>query len=236
MLDVTLKKRRGDIVLDVAFTCRRPSIMVLFGRSGSGKTTIVQMLAGLVEPDEGVIRCGRDVLYDSGRRISLPPEKRGAGIVFQERRLFSHISVRQNLLFGHRFGGRPLKEGAFDKVVALLGLERLLHRRPNTLSGGEGQRVAIGRALLACTSFLLMDEPLASLDQERKDDLLRHIDDIPGNFGIPVIYVTHSRRELNGLADDVLFLGRERGTPAAKTAPLYPGGDVPTGRVRSATY
>lgn len=205
--------------MDLDFSLKGTGIVVLFGRSGAGKTTLTGMIAGLVTPDEGRIACGGRVFFDSSAGIDLPPERRGLGCVFQQHRLFSHMSVRNNLLFAPRFCNRPYDGAFFDRVVELLGIGHLLPRRPNTLSGGEGQRVAIGRALLCHASLLLMDEPLSSLDNERKEDLAEYVASIPGRFGVPILYVTHSLGELSRLADTVLEIdGGRAAAPCARDA------------------
>jgi molybdate transport system ATP-binding protein len=215
LLDVKAEKSFGAFSAKVELSLDPSGITVLFGRSGAGKTTVVNMIAGLVTPDVGFIACGGMVFFDSARGVSLPPERRGLGYVFQQHRLFSHLSVQNNLLFGPKFCGRPFDRARFDKVVDVLGIDFLMRRKPDSLSGGESQRVAIGRAILACTSVLLMDEPLSSLDEERKDDLIEYIDAIPENFGIPIIYVTHSRKELSRLADRVVVMDEGRVTRLA---------------------
>jgi molybdate transport system ATP-binding protein len=213
LLKLRAQKTFGEFSVEVDISIEQSGITALFGKSGAGKTTFVNMIAGLVRPDMGFISCGGKVFFDSDRNISLPPERRGLGYVFQQHRLFSHMSVRNNLMFGSRFCGRPFDSARFEKVVEVLGIGNLMSRRPNSLSGGESQRVAIGRAILACTSILLMDEPLSSLDRERKEDLLGYIDDIPKNFGIPIIYVTHSHRELSRIADRVITISDGRVIP-----------------------
>jgi molybdate transport system ATP-binding protein len=206
VLQVKAQKTFGEFSVDVDIPLAESGITVLFGRSGAGKTTFVNMIAGLLRPDRGFISCGGTVFFDSNKGVSLPPERRGVGYVFQQHRLFPHMSVSDNLRFGPKFCGRPRDDGKFDKVVDILGIRHLLARRPNSLSGGEGQRAAIGRAVLSCVSILLMDEPLSSIDNERKEDLLGYIETIPRNFGVPVIYVTHSRMELSRLANQVIVM------------------------------
>lgn len=224
MLTVDVSKRLGDFSLDVAFTLADVGITVVFGKSGAGKTTVLNLLAGLARPDAGAIRLGGNLLFHAGDRVFVKPEKRGISCVFQQPRLFSHLSVKNNLLFGPRFCGRPYSREHFDGVVDLLGIGHLLRRRPNTLSGGESQRVAIGRALLASSSLLLMDEPLASLDKNRKDELIPYISAIPKRFGVPIVYVTHSLDELRALADNVLLMRDGRGE-------FIRGGERPPGDI-----
>jgi molybdate transport system ATP-binding protein len=197
-------KRFGSFSLKADFELSEPGVTVVFGPSGAGKTTLLSLLAGLGRPDWGHISQGDRVLFDSEKKVFCPPEKRHLGYVFQEARLFSHFSVLNNLLFAIRFGGRPFDQKAFGRVVDLLGLGALLSRRPRTLSGGEGQRVAIGRALLAQGHLLLMDEPLSSLDRERKTELMAYVAQIPIQFGTPIIYVTHAEDELLYLANRVI--------------------------------
>ena len=211
MLNVHLKKKIGDISADIELHMERPQITVLFGRSGAGKSTFAGMLAGLLPPDEGRICFRGRCFYDSQRRINLPANKRGIGYVFQEHRLFPHITVRRNLTFAN-FPGRRGTSANFDDVVSLFELGRLLERYPPTLSGGESQRVALGRAILGCTSFLIMDEPLSSLDNGLKDVLLSYIAAIPRLFSFPLLYITHSREELEKLAESVLVIekGKEK--------------------------
>ena len=179
-------------------------ITVLWGASGSGKTTLLQCLAGLLRPDAGRIACREAVWFDAERGVCLAPERRRLGYVFQDVRLFPHLSVRSNMLFGRRFRGPS--GVSFEDVVALLGLGRLLHRTPSDLSGGEKQRVAVGRALLACPELLLMDEPLTGLDRGKREEIMAYVKAIPERFGVPVLYVTHSDAERRFLADRVLNL------------------------------
>jgi molybdate transport system ATP-binding protein len=208
LLEVSLSKKYGDFSLAADFSLSEPGITVVFGPSGAGKTTLLLLLAGLARPDWGRVRYRGRILYDSAKSLFTPPEKRNFSCVFQQARLFSHFSVKGNLLFASRFGGRPVIPGSFERIVELLGLQDLLGRRTQTLSGGEAQRVAIGRALLAQGDLLLMDEPLASLDRARKNELLGHVAQIPERFGIPVVYVTHAEDELKLLANRVLTVVR----------------------------
>ena len=184
MITLAIRLDRGGFTLDAAFQVPENGVTALFGRSGSGKTTIINAIAGLVRPDHGRITVGDDVLFDSASGINVPVARRRLGYVFQEGRLFPHLSVRQNLLYGHR--GRSHPGTTFEETVDLLGLNALLERRPASLSGGERQRVAIGRALLADPGLLLMDEPLASLDATRRAEissLYRAVTADPRNTG-----------------------------------------------------
>lgn len=205
MIDVRITKLLGNFVLDVAFEAG-PGVTALFGRSGAGKSTIVKAIAGLLKPERGRIAIGETVLFDSERRINVPPERRRAGVVFQDGRLFPHLTVRENLLYGFA-RAKGTKAIELATVAGLLGLEPLLARRPVKLSGGERQRVAVGRALLSQPKVLLMDEPLASLDAARKGDVLPYLEEINERFQIPVIYVTHDADEVLRLASDVVLLG-----------------------------
>ncbi len=193
-------------------------VTALFGHSGSGKTTLVNAVAGLLRPDTGRIEIAGRVLFDSARGIWLPPHRRRLGYVFQDARLFPHLSVRQNLHYGRWFAG--LRDGAgFDRVADLLGIGHLLERRPRDLSGGETQRVAIGRALLSDPQLLLMDEPLAALDAARKSEILPYLERIRDESGVPILYVSHSVAEIARLATTIVALedGRiRRAGPAAE--------------------
>jgi molybdate transport system ATP-binding protein len=196
----------------VEFSSDTMGITVLAGPSGSGKTSIINMIAGLVTPDEGRIHINGKLLFESDTGTDRPVHKRRCGYIFQEGRLFPHMNVRRNLLYGKNSDSSRLEE-----TVHLLGIENLLERMPGKLSGGEKQRVAIGRALLMRPEILLMDEPLASLDPARREDLLAHIDRLPGQFGIPVFYVTHSRHEILRLSDRLIRV--EKGRIASSGAP-----------------
>ena len=206
MLSVDVRGRFGDFALDVCFAVEPGGITALFGRSGAGKTSVVNLIAGLARPESGTIRLDGRTLFDSAAGIDLPPERRRIGYVFQEGRLFPHLSVAGNLAYGMRYtrgdGGRI----AFERVVELLGLGPFLKRRPADLSGGEKQRVAIGRALLTSPRLLAMDEPLASLDAPRKNEIFPFIERLRDELGLTVIYVSHLMEEIVRLADTVVLL------------------------------
>jgi molybdate transport system ATP-binding protein len=207
-LSVRFTHRFGDFSLDVAFEAP-PGVTALFGRSGSGKTSVVNAVAGLLKPSTGRVQLDETVLFDSDRRLSVPVHQRRLGYVFQEGRLFPHLSVRQNLLYGRWFA-RNRSGVAFDHVVEMLGIGDLLARQPARLSGGEKQRVAIGRALLANPRLLLMDEPLASLDEERKAEILPYLERLREETDIPILYVSHSMAEVARLATTLVLMEKGR--------------------------
>lgn len=192
--DVALQITRGDRRIGVAFQTG-PGITVLFGRSGAGKTTMLDMIAGLVRPDKGHARVAGRLLYDRGASVNLPPERRRAGYVFQDTRLFPHRRVRANLLYGARDASRL--EGA----ARMLDIAHLLDRWPRTLSGGEARRVAIGRALLSDPAFLLLDEPLSSLDAARAEEVMRALELLRDETGLPMLLVTHDEGEAERLGN-----------------------------------
>src|SRR5579872_4650632 len=206
MIEIDIHKTLGGFTLQATFSAPASGVIALYGRSGAGKTTIVNALAGLVKPDRGRIAFGDAVLFDSEAGIFLRPEQRHLGYVFQEGRLFPHRSVRGNLRYGMRSHTDPATASDFEGVVKLLDLGALLERRPGDLSGGEKQRVAIGRALLANPRLLLMDEPLASLDSARKIEILPFIERLRDELKIPIIYVTHSIEEIIRLADTLVVI------------------------------
>ncbi len=193
-------------------------VTALFGRSGSGKTTLVRIIGGLVRPRRGRVVVAGETLVDTARGIAVPPHRRRIGFVFQEGRLFPHLTVRQNLLFGRWFAPRREPGTEPDAIVDLLGLGHILHRRPGALSGGETQRVAIGRALLAKPRLLLMDEPLAALDDARRAEILPFIARLRDEAGVPIVYVSHARAEVAQLADTVVLMEDGRVTAAGPAA------------------
>jgi molybdate transport system ATP-binding protein len=200
--DVTVEKRLGEAEIAVSFRSDA-GLTALFGPSGSGKTSILNMIAGLLTPDSGRVVVGGELLFGNG--VDLPPEARHAGYVFQDARLFPHLKVRANLLYGAR---RGVSRIGLDEVVDLFGLDQLLGRWPRTLSGGEAQRVAIGRALLSNPRFLLLDEPLASLDQARADEIMRMIERVRDELKLPILYVSHNPAEVERLAACVVSVRR----------------------------
>jgi molybdate transport system ATP-binding protein len=213
---------RPAFTLDVAFASNA-RLTALFGASGSGKSTVLAMIAGLQKPARGRIAIDGVVLLDTGKRIALPPHRRRVGFVFQDAHLLPHLSVRSNLGYGRFFTPQTERRIAFEPVVEALGIGHLLERRPGTLSGGERQRVAIGRALIASPRILLMDEPLAALDAERRLEVLPLIERVRDAFAIPIVYVSHSADEVARLAGHVVRLADGRvvaaGTPAEVLAP-----------------
>lgn len=205
MLEVAVEKALGSFAVEARFESGA-GITALFGKSGAGKTSVVQMLAGLITPDSGRIVLDGKVLFDGAGRIRVPPERRRIGYIFQDARLFPHMTVRHNLNFGKRRQGKEQADITEDAVTEVLGIGHLLGRRTHDLSGGERQRVAIGRALLASPRLLLMDEPLASLDAERKQEIIPFIDRVHRQFEIPTIYVSHAVEEILELATTMVLL------------------------------
>ena len=209
MLAVDVEKQLGVLRLSVKFEAASGAT-ALFGPSGSGKTSVVNMIAGLVTPDRGAISLDKTVLFDSGAGIDVPPHRRRIGYVFQEGRLFPHLSVRQNLDYGRRMSGHPADPGEFDRIATLLDIGHLLDRRPRMLSGGERQRVAVGRALLMRPRLLLLDEPLASLDAAHKREILPYLVRLRDDAGIPIVYVSHAPAEVRRIATTVVRLDKGR--------------------------
>jgi len=202
MFHVSIETQLGEFRLDASFKSES-TVTALSGPSGSGKTSIVSAIAGLVRPSRGKIIVNGRTLFDSETRVDIPSHKRGVRVVFQESRLFPHFSVAQNLMFGRWLAGKK-RDTQFDEVVALLGIEPLLSRRPRKLSGGERQRIAIGRALLAEPQALLLDEPLASLDAGRKNEIIPYLTRLVSGAKLPILYVSHARDEIERLAQTIV--------------------------------
>lgn len=197
--DIDIARTLGDRT--IALSCSTgPGVTAITGPSGVGKTSILNMVAGLLRPDRGHIRIHGRTMFDSDAGIDIRPEERGIGYVFQDRRLFPHMRVRANLLYGRRGNAAA----ALDDIVAMLGIGQLLTRRPGTLSGGEMQRVAIGRALLSEPECLLLDEPLSSLDPARKSGIQEAIEQICARSAIPILYVTHDMAEAKRLSAQIV--------------------------------
>ena len=199
-----LSHRFPDLAMDIAFEVPTPCVTALFGPSGAGKSTVIATVAGLLRPQSCRVALDDDVIADTDAGVWRKPEQRRIGLVFQDARLFPHMSVATNLRYGlRRVPAGPI---GFDDVVSLLGIGGLLGRRPHTLSGGERQRVAIGRALLAQPRLLLMDEPLASLDAARKAEILPYLAELKAALAMPILYVTHAMEEVSRLADTVVLI------------------------------
>lgn len=195
--DIDLTVRRGERVIDTAFRSEARST-VLVGHSGAGKTSVLMMIAGLLRPSCGHIRIAGRTLYDEAAAVDLPPQHRRAGVVFQEPRLFPHLSVRKNLLYG------AADASAVARIAATLEIAPLLDRWPRSLSGGEARRVAIGRALLSDPAFLLLDEPLASLDRTRREEAMQEIERLRDDMRLPMLIVTHDPEEAERLGQHIV--------------------------------
>jgi len=205
VLAVEVEKQLGTFKLAVRFQAPGGAT-ALFGPSGAGKTSVINMIAGLLRPDCGRIALDGIVLFDASAGIDVPPHRRRIGYVFQDGRLFPHLSVRQNLDYGRRMSRHPRDAGALDHVVDLLDIGHLLERRPRMLSGGERQRIAVGRALLMRPRLLLLDEPLAALDAARKREILPYLVRLRDEAGVPLVYVSHIAAELRHIATHVVCL------------------------------
>ncbi len=209
--DVDVARRLGDTEIAARFAVGG-GLTALTGPSGAGKSSVLAMVAGLLRPDRGHVRVGGVTLFDKSAGIDLPPDRRRIGYVFQDGRLFPHRRVRANLLYGHYLAAAEDRWIGLDEVVAFLGIGALLDRWPRSLSGGEAQRVAIGRALLSGARSLLMDEPLSSLDLPRRAEIMTLIERVRDELSIPVLYVTHDTIEAERLATRRITLGDQMGT------------------------
>lgn len=223
-LSVALKHQFPGFALEVAFEAP-PGLTALFGKSGSGKTSVINAVAGILHPDQGRISADDTTLLDTAKAINLPPHRRRLGYVFQDARLFPHLTVRQNLRYGRWFAPKT-QATDFDTIIELLGLHTLLHRRPAALSGGEKSRVAIGRALLSNPALLLMDEPFAALDEARKAELLPYIEALRDHTKTPILYVSHALAEVARLATTIVVLDQGRTLRAGPAADLLSDPDL----------
>jgi molybdate transport system ATP-binding protein len=210
MLQVDVRKQLGEFSLEAAFQSEG-RVTGLFGASGAGKTSLVNMIAGLLTPDRGTIALDGEVLDDTAARVHVPPHRRRIGYVFQDARLFPHLDVQENLDYGRRMNGLAADPAQHKRVTELLDIGPLLDRRPGKLSGGERQRVALGRALLSKPRLLLLDEPMGSLDEGRKVEILPYLIRLRDE-GIPMVYVSHDAAELRQLATQIVMLQRGRVT------------------------
>ena len=227
MLEVALRHSLGAFALDVAFAAPTPGVTALFGPSGAGKSSVVDAIAGLLRPRAGRIAVDGVVFLDTAAGIDLPAERRRVGYVFQDARLFPHLGVAANLRYGLARAPASERRIGFDAVVGLLGIERLLARRPHRLSGGERQRVALGRALLAQPRVLLMDEPLAALDAERRQEVLPYLERLHAELALPIVYVSHAMSEVVRLADTLVLLDQGRVAGVGPLAELSRRTDLP---------
>ena len=228
---IDVEKRLGARTLRFAFETGA-GITGVFGPSGAGKTSLLNLVAGALRPDRGRIEVAGHVLFDKAGAIDLRPERRRAGYIFQDGRLFPHMSVRANLRYG--MDARRAPPLSFDETVAFLGIGALLDRRPAALSGGEVQRVAIGRALLAGPDFLLMDEPLSSLDQERREEIMRVIERLRDTFALPILYVSHDLAEVERLCDHLVLAQDLAVTAAGPIGAMLANLSLPFARGRDA--
>ena len=205
MLEVRLTKRLGETAIDIAFTSAGP-VTALSGPSGAGKTSILNMIAGLLPPDDGLVVWNGETLYDRAKRIDVPVHRRRIGYVFQDGRLLPHLSVARNLDYGRWMNGLPRDPANEAQIVDLLDIGSLKQRRIGALSGGERQRIAIGRAMLSRPRLMLLDEPLSSLDEARKAEILPYLLRLKSDFRLPMVYVSHVETEIDALADEVITI------------------------------
>ena len=209
MLRVDVAKTLGEFTLEASFTSEG-RVTGLFGASGAGKTSLINIIAGLLKPDRGIVTLDGETLDDTAAGVHVPPHQRRIGYVFQDARLFPHLNVRQNLDYGRRMNRLPEDPAQRQRVTDLLDIGELLARRPGKLSGGERQRVAFGRALLSKPRLLLLDEPLGALDEDRKREILPYLVRLRDEAGIPMVYVSHDAAELRQLATQIVMLKRGR--------------------------
>jgi molybdate transport system ATP-binding protein len=211
MLRVEVFKQLGEFSIEASFTSEG-RVTGLFGASGAGKTSLINMIAGLLKPDRGFIAIDNETLDDTAARVHVPPYRRRIGYVFQDARLFPHLDVSENLDYGRRMNGLPRDGASEARITDLLDIGGLKGRRPGQLSGGERQRIALGRALLSKPRLLLLDEPLGSLDEGRKVEILPYLVRLRDEAGIPMVYVSHDAAELRQLATQIVMLRHGRVT------------------------
>ena len=216
MLRVDVSKRLGEFTVEAAFASEG-RVTGLFGASGAGKTSLINMIAGLLRPDHGIIAIDGETLDDTSARTHVPVRRRRIGYVFQDARLFPHLDVRENIDYGRRMNRIAEDAAQWRRVTELLDIGELLDRRPGKLSGGERQRVALGRALLSQPRLLLMDEPLGSLDEERKEEILPYLVRLRDEAGIPMVYVSHDPSEMRKLATQIAIIKHGRVTAFGST-------------------
>jgi molybdate transport system ATP-binding protein len=234
-IDIDLSVRRGSFLLEARFRIERPGITALFGPSGAGKTSLIHAVAGLAKTERGTIALNGRTVLDTEARIDVPSRSRRVGYVFQDARLFPHMNVERNLLFGWRRALAQATSSDIAQVVDMLGLDPLRARNPRTLSGGERQRVAIGRALLASPEILLLDEPMASLDAARREEILPYLERLRDERRLPMLYVSHALDEVSRLADKVVVLNNGRVTDEGSVFDVVPRIDPKAGTVLPAT-
>jgi molybdate transport system ATP-binding protein len=227
MLRVEVSKQLGDFAVEASFSSEG-RVTGLFGASGAGKTSLISMIAGLLRPDRGIIAIDGETLDDTVAKVHVPAHRRHIGYVFQDARLFPHLDVRQNLDYGRRMNHLARDDAQRKRVTDMLDIGDLLDRRPGRLSGGERQRVALGRALLSQPKLLLLDEPLGSLDEERKEEILPYLIRLRDEAGIPMVYVSHDAAEMRQLATHIVMLRRGRVT-ASGGAEVLPAAFAPMG-------
>lgn len=205
MIEINAKLKRKNFLLDVNFNIQ-PRVTGLFGPSGAGKSTLLNILAGLIQPDSGRIVLDGVCLFDSKLKINVPIHQRHIGLIFQESRLFPHLNVQDNLVYGFNLREIPQQQFSVEQIIALLEIGHLLKQRPHQLSGGEKQRVAIGRALLSSPRLLLLDEPLASLDEKLKNQILPFLKKVADEISIPMIYISHSMKEIQQITKQLVLI------------------------------
>ncbi|MEA2886563.1 MAG: molybdate transport system ATP-binding protein [Bradyrhizobium sp.] len=221
MLRVEVFKQLGEFSIEASFASEG-RVTGLFGASGAGKTSLINMIAGLLEPDRGIIAIDNETLDDTAARVHVPPYRRRIGYVFQDARLFPHLDVSENLDYGRRMNGLPRDPLSEARITDLLDIGGLKGRRPGQLSGGERQRIALGRALLSKPRLLLLDEPLGSLDEGRKVEILPYLVRLRDEAGIPMVYVSHDAAELRQLATQIVMLRHGRVTALGGVKVLSP--------------